>query len=189
MNKAVFLDRDGTINEEVDYLKSPDDLHVYPYTIEALQILKNKGFQNIIITNQSGVARGFFTEEDLNLIHEKLLSITNKQTSLIDDIYYSPFHAEGTIEKYKVESDLRKPRIGMILKARKEHSIDLNSSFFIGDTYTDMLTAQNAGLKKILVLTGYGERDLQKCLDENLQIDFIAPTLLDASIHINNLSN
>ena len=189
MNKAVFLDRDGTINEEVDYLKHHDELNIFPYAIEALKILKDLGFKNIIITNQSGIARGFFTEEDLKLIHEKLLSITNRETGLIDEIYYSPFHIDGTIEKYKVESDLRKPRIGMILKARKEHSIDLNSSFFIGDTYTDMVTAQNAGLKKILVLTGYGARDLQKCLDENLQIDFIAKDLLDASNHIKNLSN
>lgn len=189
MNKAVFIDRDGTINEEVDYLKSADELNVYPYANEALQILKNKGFLNIIITNQSGVARGFFTEEDLKLIHEKLLGITNKENLLIDDIYYSPFHSEGTIEKYKIESDMRKPRIGMILKARKEHSIDLNSSFFIGDTHTDMKTAQNAGLKKILVLTGYGAGDLQKCLDENLHIDFIAQDLLDASNYINNLPN
>lgn len=189
MNKAVFLDRDGTINEEVDYLKSPDELRVFPYAVEALQILKKEGFQNIIITNQSGVARGFFTEEDLKLIHEKLLSITNKDTKLIDGIYYSPFHSEGTVEKYKVESDLRKPRIGMILKAREEHSIDLNSSFFIGDTFTDMKTAQNAGLKKILVLTGYGAEELQKCLDADLQIDFIAKDLLDATNHIKNLPN
>ncbi|MBS1493568.1 MAG: HAD family hydrolase [Bacteroidetes bacterium] len=189
MNKAVFLDRDGTINEEVDYLKRVEDLKVYSYTTEALEILKELGFLNIIITNQSGVARGFFTEEDLKLIHEELLGITNKKTKLIDDIYYSPFHTEGTIEKYKIESDLRKPRIGMLLKARKEHSIDLNSSFFIGDTYTDMKTAQNAGLKKILVLTGYGAEHLQKCLDENLQIDFIAKDLLDAANHIKNLSN
>ncbi len=189
MNKAVFLDRDGTINEEVDYLKHHDELRIFPYAVEALKILKEQGFQNIIITNQSGVARGFFTEEDLKLIHEKLLSITNRDTQLINDIYYSPFHIEGTVEKYKVESDLRKPRIGMILKARKEHSIDLNSSFFIGDTLTDMQTAQNAGLKKILVLTGYGADQLQKCLDANLQPDFIAKDLLDASNYIKNLSN
>lgn len=189
MNKAVFLDRDGTINLEVDYLKHPDELEIFPYTIEALRILKNKGFLNIIITNQSGVARGFFTEEDLQKIHEKLLQILNKEDTLIDDIYYSPFHPEGTVEKYKVDSDLRKPRIGMILKARKEHSIDLNSSFFIGDTFTDMMAAKNAGIKKILTLTGYGERDLQKCLENGAQPDFIAKDLLDASNYINNLSN
>lgn len=189
MNKAVFLDRDGTINEEVDYLKHHDDLNVFSYTVDALKILKELGFLNIIITNQSGVARGFFTEEDLKLIHDKLLGITNTKTKLIDDIYYSPYHTEGTVEKYKIESDLRKPRIGMILKARKEHSIDLNSSFFIGDTLTDMQTAQNAGLKKILVLTGYGSGHLQKCIDANLQIDFIAKDLLDAVNYIKNLSN
>jgi D-glycero-D-manno-heptose 1,7-bisphosphate phosphatase len=122
-------------------------------------------------------------------MHEKLLSITNSETKLIDDIYYSPYHTEGVIEKYRIESDLRKPRIGMILKAREEHSIDLNSSFFIGDTFTDMKTAQNAGLKKILVLTGYGQRDLQKCLDENVPVDYIAKDLLDASNYIKNLSN
>ena len=189
MNKAIFLDRDGTINEEVDYLKSPDELIVFPYANEALGILKSLGFLNIVITNQSGIARGFFTEEDLKQIHEKLLSTTNKETKLIDGIYYSPYHKDGEVEKYKIDSGLRKPRIGMILEARKEHSIDLNSSFFIGDTFTDMQTAQNAGLKKILVLTGYGSRDLQKCLDENLKVDFIANDFLDAAKYIKKFSN
>ena len=189
MNKAVFIDRDGTINEEVNYLKHPDELNVYDSSLKALEVLKKLGFLNIVITNQSGIARGFFTEDDLKLIHDKMLEITNSKEKLIDDIYYSPFHIEGTIEKYTIESDLRKPRIGMILKAREEHSIDLNSSFFIGDTLTDMQTAKNAGLKKILVLTGYGSKELTKCLEKNVEPDYIAQDLLDAANYIKKFSN
>jgi D-glycero-D-manno-heptose 1,7-bisphosphate phosphatase len=190
VSKAIFLDRDGTINEEVNYLKRPEEIRLYPNTIKALRNFKDSGFLNIIITNQSGIARGYFTEEDLSIIHielRKLLSDDIDGKELIDDIFYSPFHTEGIIEKYKLYSEDRKPNTGMIRKALTKHNIDITESYFIGDSFTDMLCAENAGLKKILVETGYGVKDLLKCRSEKIEIEYIAKDLYDASQYLRNL--
>ena len=190
MNKAIFLDRDGTLNEEVNYLKATEDIRIFPGTIEALQKFKSLGFLNIIITNQSGVARGILTEDELNNIHEefrKRLSINNHE--LIDDIYYSPFHIDGVIEKYKTESEDRKPGTGMIRKAQKKHTIDFNKSFFIGDSYSDMKCAGNAGIRKILVGTGYGKDEYLKCQKEKIEIDYFAKDIYDASGYIEKINS
>lgn len=182
MQKAIFLDRDGTINEEVNYLKKISDIRIFPGAVKALQKFKYLGYLNIVITNQSGVARGFLSEEQLNYIHSELKNIlTSSGECLIDDIFYSPYHAEGIIDKYKIQSPDRKPGTGMISKACSKHNIDLQESYFIGDSFTDMLCAQNAGLKKILVKTGYGAADLIKCADNNLSVEYTADDLLDAA--------
>lgn len=189
MSRAIFLDRDGTINEEVNYLKRPEDIRLYPNTFKALRNFKDSGFLNIIITNQSGIARGYFTEEDLNNIHSELKKLLTDKvgTELIDDIYYSPFHEDGIVEKYRKRSDDRKPNIGMIRKAKAGHGIDLKESYLIGDSFTDMLCAENAGLKKILVETGYGTKDILKCRTESIKLDYVASDLYDASEYIKNL--
>jgi len=187
MNKAIFLDRDGTINEEVNYLKFIKDIRIFPNTIEALRNFKTLGYLNIIITNQSGVARGFLSEEELNNIHSefrKLLSDDND--GLIDDIFYSPYHPEGIIEKYKKDSPDRKPGTGLILKAKEKYNIDLKESYLIGDSLVDMQCAENSGLKKILVKTGYGEETIKKCISGNISIDFFAGNLFEASEFICN---
>lgn len=182
MTKAIFLDRDGTINEEVNYLRNIKDIRIFPGTLEALQKFKFLGYINVIITNQSGIARGFLTEEDLGIIHNKFRNLlTAGGQEIIDDIFYSPFHKEGIIEKYKINSADRKPDIGMILKAKQKHDIDIPSSFLIGDSITDMKCAEKAGLKKILVKTGYGKDSLNECIKENIFIDYLAENLYDAS--------
>ncbi len=188
MSKAIFLDRDGTINEEVNHLRRPEDIKIIPNVIKALQLFKDLGFLNIIITNQSGVSRGFISEAELNKIHSELIQqLKEKDLKLIDDIFFSPFHPEGVIEKYKIESEDRKPSIGLIRKAQAKHSIDLKESFFIGDSLTDMQCAENAGLAKILVRTGYGNEDYEKCLKENIKIEYYAMDLYDASQYVNKL--
>ena len=189
MNKAVFLDRDGTINEEVNYLSNSEDLKLYPNTITALQTFKSLGFLNIIITNQSGIARGYFSEEDLSKIHSDLKNLlTDDKTgiALIDDIFYSPYHPDGIIEKYKLHSEDRKPETGMIHKAVNKFNINSGESFFIGDSFADMQCAENAGLKKILVKTGYGNKDHERCKEAGIDIEYIADDLFDASKHIKN---
>lgn len=188
MRKAIFLDRDGTINEEVSYLRRPEDIKIIPNVINALTIFKSFGFLNIIITNQSGVARGFISEEELNKIHTELIQqLKEKDIILIDDIFFSPFHPEGIFEKYKIESEDRKPSIGLISKAQSKHNIDLKESFFIGDSLTDMQCAENAGITKILVRTGYGNEDYEKCLKQDIKIDYYAMDLYDASQYITKL--
>lgn len=185
MRKAVFLDRDGTINFDVNYLTKAEDISIFPNTQEALQTFKDLGYLNIIVTNQSGIARGYLSEQDLNDIHNKFRKLlSNNNNELIDDIFYSPYHSDGIIEKFSSDHEDRKPGTGMIRKAQAKHNIDLSESFLIGDSLTDMQSAASAGLKKILVKTGYGKRDLELCKEQNLKIDFIAEDLYDASKYI-----
>lgn len=188
MRKAIFLDRDGTINEEVNYLKYPGDIRIFPNAVKALHTFKSLGFLNIIITNQSGIARGYLSEDDLENIHNefrKILKLDGKE--LIDFIYFSPYHPEGIVEKYRTENPDRKPGTGMIMKAAEKFNLNLNESFLIGDSYTDIKCAENAGIKSILVRTGYGTRDEKICIDENLKPEYIADDIHDASEFIRKL--
>jgi histidinol-phosphate phosphatase family protein len=192
MNKALFLDRDGTIIKEMmstapagdksKYVTTPDHVELIEDADTAIANARDKGYKIIVITNQAAIARGWITEETLSLVNQKMYSLLSEHNpnAIIDDLFFSPYHVDGIIEKYKIESPMRKPGIGMILAAKKKHDIDLSKSYFIGDTHEDMKTADNAGIKKILVMTGFGEIAYRKCLDEKLKIDFIAKNLLEA---------
>jgi D,D-heptose 1,7-bisphosphate phosphatase len=185
--KAIFLDRDGTINNEVNYLTSKDDIDIIDGAIEALLKFRKSGFLNIIITNQSAISRGLLTIKELEEIHNDFfIRVSHNNMSLIDDIFYSPYHVDGVIEEYKILSDDRKPGTGLIRKAVKKHSIDLNSSFLIGDSYVDMKCAENANIRKIIVMTGHGKSELIKCKKENIFIEYVAENLLDASEYVLN---
>ncbi|MFX0104107.1 MAG: D-glycero-beta-D-manno-heptose 1,7-bisphosphate 7-phosphatase [Candidatus Hodarchaeota archaeon] len=155
--KAVFLDRDGVINKEVNYLSHPEDFEFIKGSIEALKILKQKNYLLIVITNQAGIARGFFTEETLKIIHDKMIRILKQNEIELDDIYYCPHHPEFT-----GLCDCRKPNPGMILKAKLKHNINLNSSYMVGDTLIDIETGKLAKCKTVLVLTGYGKKEYKK---------------------------
>lgn len=190
MSKAIFLDRDGTLNKEVNYLRRIEDIKILPGVKEALIKFRQSGFLNIIITNQSGIARGYLTENDLKNIHSEFRKLLrNESEDLIDEIYYSPYHTDGIIEKYSIQSKDRKPETGMILKARERFNIDLKESYFIGDSFTDMQCAENAGLKKILVKTGYGETDYEKCRESDIKIDYYADDLSDAAMFVEKYHN
>ncbi len=185
MNKAVFLDRDGTLNYDVGYLSKIDDIYIFDGVVDSLKSIKEAGFLNILITNQSGIARGYFNLSDLKTIHEKFLNtLSYGGVCLIDDIFFSPYHKDGKIEKYSVESNCRKPGIGMIEEAVEKHNIDLSESCLVGDSLVDMQCAQNAGLKKILVKTGYGQKTVKECSDLNLSVDFIADNFSEAANYI-----
>jgi D-glycero-D-manno-heptose 1,7-bisphosphate phosphatase len=185
MKKAIFLDRDGTINHDVGYLSKKKDIKILQGAQEALSVFKSLGYLNIVVTNQSGIARGYYTEEDLKNIHDEFLNILNSGNRiLIDDIFYSPYHVDGIIKKYTMESNTRKPGTGMIMQAVEKYGIDLNHSFLIGDSLVDMQCAGNAGIKKILVMTGYGDVALEKCRSENIHIEFIAADLTSAAKYI-----
>lgn len=185
MNKAVFLDRDGTINEEVNYLANKEDIKLIPGAREALKTFKKLGFLNIIITNQSGIARGFIKPDDLEEIHNELNSMLRiENVNLIDDIFFCPYHVEGILEQYRRESEDRKPNTGMIVKAKKKYNIDLSKSFLIGDSFTDMKCAVNGNIKKILVKTGYGKEALELCRKEGIELEYVASDILDAAVFI-----
>lgn len=171
-NHAIFLDRDGVINKEVNYLSNPDDFEFIPGSIEALKMLKNKGYFLIIITNQAGIARGYFTEEDLHRIHEKMNQILLENNIILDDIFYCPHHPDLT-----GFCGCRKPKPGMILEAQKRYNLDLVNSFMVGDTLNDVKTGLAANCRTVLVLTGYGSEE-QKNIDL-IKPDFIYENLLE----------
>ena len=181
---GIFLDRDGTINEEMDFITSAKELHLIPGSAEAIREANKLGFKVIIITNQSGVARGLLSEEQLLNIHKNLLDQLDDLDAHIDAIYYCPHHPEFGTERYRMECECRKPNKGMLSQAAKEFGLDLNRSFVIGDRMIDVQTANNAGAIPILVLTGYGKQELDLCRQNNLRISYVAENLEDAMRHI-----
>ena len=177
---GIFLDRDGTINEEVDFLSNPDNLHLIPRSVEAIREANAMGFKVFIITNQSGIARGFLTEERLSAIHERLLASLKAERATIDAIYYCPHHPELGNKPYVKDCECRKPKTGMLRRAAEEFDVDLAQSFVVGDRMIDVQTGNNAGATSILVLTGYGKEELALCRQNNVPITYVANDLLDA---------
>lgn len=192
------MDRDGTILKEVagyapetlGYLTRVEDVKLIEGSAEAIALARKLGYKIIIITNQSAIARGWLTKSELDRINRRMYDLLKDAdpNALIDALYFSPFHKDGTVKEYSMEHSSRKPDIGMILDAKKDLDIDLSSSFMIGDACSDVECGINAGLYNILVETGYGKMAYKKCLDEKLKIDFIASDLLDAVKHIEKMS-
>jgi len=176
---GIFLDRDGTVNDEVDFLTSPDDLTLLSGTASAIHEANYHGWKVFIITNQSGIARGLLTEPQLEIIHDALRLHLRAEHATVDAIYYCPHHPE-----FNQPCECRKPKIGMLLRAQQEFRIDLTHSYVIGDKMIDIETARNAGARGILVLTGYGKTELALCRQHNLKIDFVAENLYDAIQYI-----
>jgi len=156
MPKAVFLDRDGTIIEDVNYLNHPKDITFIKGSIEAIRKLNQAGYLVIVITNQAGIARGYLSEDMLQTIDKVMHKQILNQHAHLDAIYYCPHHPEYGEYPYKQTCDCRKPEPGMILNAQKHFNIDLKRSFMVGDKDTDIETGQKAGIKTIQVLTGKG---------------------------------
>ncbi len=173
--KAVFLDRDGVINKEVDQLSKIKDLKVYNFAAKAIKKINDSDYLTIIITNQPMIAKGFMTEADLNEMHKKLETELGLRGAKIDVIYHCPHHPEkgflGEVPALKIECDCRKPEIGLFLKAKKDFNIDLKKSYLIGDKTSDILAGKRAGCKTILVKTGYGGQDGLFSVKPNLITD------------------
>jgi D-glycero-D-manno-heptose 1,7-bisphosphate phosphatase len=155
-NRAVFVDRDGTLIEEVGYLDRPERVELYPWTIDAIRALNRTGFRVVMVTNQSGVARGFFTEEVVASVHEHMAALLAAGGAHIDAYYYCPHHPDGKIDRYAVRCDCRKPARGLIDRAVQELQVDPAASFVIGDRWLDVELAHVVGARGILVRTGYG---------------------------------
>jgi D-glycero-D-manno-heptose 1,7-bisphosphate phosphatase len=153
---AIFLDRDGTINEDIGYASHPDELNIYSFAAEAIRLINDAGFKVIVVTNQSGIARGLYDERMLSTIHEKLIGELEREGARIDAVYYCPHHPRIGNEIYKQDCLCRKPQTGMLDQAAEEHGIDLAESFVIGDKASDINLATNAGAQGVLVMTGYG---------------------------------
>jgi len=171
---AVFLDRDGTICVLVEYMDDPDQVELLPEAAEAIRTFNKLGMLVVMITNQSALARGYFTEDVLGAIHERLNRILEKEGAHIDAIYYCPHHPD---DKCKC----RKPEPGLLIKAAEELGIDLKRSFMVGDKVDDAAAGKAAGCKGILVLTGYGLGELALRDQWKVVPDHIADDLLGAA--------
>ncbi|MCI0485715.1 MAG: D-glycero-beta-D-manno-heptose 1,7-bisphosphate 7-phosphatase [Blastocatellia bacterium] len=154
--RAVFLDRDGTINEDSGYVSHPRELIIYPWAAEAIRLINESGMKAFVITNQSGVARGLYTEETLHAVHERMREELAREGAKIDAFYYCPHHPDFGDARYKKICDCRKPRPGLLHRAAREHRIELARSYVIGDKASDMNLAAGVGAVGALVLTGYG---------------------------------
>ena len=158
MTRGVFLDRDGTLIEEVGYLDRLDRVQLFPYSIDAVRLLKRAGFAVIVTTNQAGIARGFFDEAFVDSTHRQLSATLAAGRATVDAFYFCPHHPEGVIETYRRACDCRKPRPGLLRRAAADHALDLQHSFVVGDRAHDIAAGTAVGARGVLVRTGYGER-------------------------------
>jgi len=175
MNKAIFYDRDGVLNEDTNYPYKIEDFILLPNVIEALTLLKDQ-FKFVIITNQSGIGRGYFTMDDFNNFNNHLLNILSKHNIKFEKTYVCPHTKEDNC-------DCRKPKTTFIKQAEKEFNIDLEQSFLIGDHPHDIQLGKDAGIKTILMLTGHGLKHKEEIQEKP---DFIAHNLLEAAQWIMN---
>ncbi len=159
---AVFLDRDGTIMEDKDYLADPDGVELIPGAAEAIERLNHRGLLAILLTNQSGIARGYFTTGAVEVIHRRLAELLAGENAFLDSIYYCPHLPHEMLPDAQPPCGCRKPETGMVFRARSDHGIDLEKSYFIGDRLTDIELARRVGGTGILVRTGYGRKTLEE---------------------------
>jgi len=176
-NPAVFLDRDGTLNQDPGYISDPEKVVLYPDTGEALALLKKYGLLLIVISNQSGIARGLLTSNEVEAVNEKINLLLSEFKVKIDAFYYCPAHPDYSTEE---ECECRKPSPKLLFEAAKEFNIDLQNSYFIGDTVTDIQCGKNAGVTTILVKTGKGEESFSILQKDNNFPTFVAENLLNA---------
>ena len=174
-HKAVFLDRDDTVLNDPGYLSDPAGVELLPGVDQAIIDLRNAGYKIVLVTNQSGIARGMFDEAMLEKIHSELRRQLVNRGAILDAIFYCPFHPEGKVEKYAKESDLRKPGPGMLHQAAEQLNIDLSQSWMVGDSERDVEAGKRAGCEKTVLLTGTDDTDKKS------QADFIVKDLLAAS--------
>ncbi len=181
MNRAVFLDRDGTLIRDKGFICHFKDVEIFPFSLQSLKMMNEYGFRIIVITNQSAIARGICTEDQVMNIHREMTGFFKRSGAVIDAFYYSPYLEDAPVPKFRKRDESRKPAPGMILQAAENFGVNLSESFVIGDSSRDILAGKKAGCKTILVLTGNGP--LARMELENLKVkpDLISENLLDAA--------
>lgn len=156
MTRAVFIDRDGTISEEVGYINHASRFRLFPYSAAAIRHLNENGWLAIVITNQAGVARGYFSEEMIHSVHERMTKELASDGAKLDAVYYCSHHPSVGEPPYRFDCDCRKPKPGLISRAAQDFAIDLSESWMVGDRYSDVELARNAGVRSMFVMSGYG---------------------------------
>ncbi len=187
-NRAVFIDRDGTLNVEKNYVHKISDFEFIAGAPEAVRLLNENGFKVIVISNQSGIARGFFTPNDVHMLQDYIQRELHKEKAHIDAFFYCPHHPEGTIEEFRKECDCRKPKEGMLRQAEKRFNLDLSRSFIVGDHLSDVRLKEKVNSTMILVRTGHGNKTLDQLAAEAIKPDQIEENLLEAVKKIIHIS-
>jgi D-glycero-D-manno-heptose 1,7-bisphosphate phosphatase len=183
MTRAVFLDRDGTLIEESGYLDRLDRLAIYPFAVDAVRLLNRAGFKVIVISNQSGIARGLIRESFVAEAHAHISAYLSVGGALLDGFYYCPHHPDASLAAFRQRCDCRKPAAGMLTAAAADHALDLSRSFVVGDRWADVGAARAAGAKGVLVRTGYG-REAEAAPRPGVTADLIADDLAGAAAWI-----
>jgi D-glycero-D-manno-heptose 1,7-bisphosphate phosphatase len=178
---AVFLDRDGTLIHEVQFLRRFDDLKWFPSTIDAIRLLNRAGFVVCVTTNQSGVGRGLYSENDVRDIHARMTAELDAAAARVDAWFYCPHHPDAAVEALRQTCECRKPEPGMIRAAARQFELDLPRSFVVGDRLTDIGLAERAGARGVLVRTGYGTNTIQENGGHAPGAAFVADNLMHAT--------
>jgi histidinol-phosphate phosphatase family protein len=182
---AVFMDRDGTIIRQVELLHKVSQVRLFPDAVAAIKKFNDLGYLVVIITNQPVIARGIIGPKEVDRIHAVLIDRLAKKGAKIDAVYFCPHHPKANVKKYRMECRCRKPNIGMITDAVKDMNIDLKKSFFIGDSTRDILAANRAKVKMILLKTGHGGKDVWQFKSKP---DFVVKNLASAAQIVKELS-
>jgi D-glycero-D-manno-heptose 1,7-bisphosphate phosphatase len=179
MHRAVFLDRDGTINEEMGYINHLDRFIMLPGVAEAIRRVKDSGLKVVVVTNQSGAARGYFSLDLIDQVHDKMCRLLEDEGVFLDGIYACVHGPSG--QGMGGDCECRKPKTGLMVQAAQELQLDLQRSYVVGDRFKDVEMGYNAGAKSVLVLSGYGKGELE-FLGPNRRVepDFIASDLTEA---------
>jgi D-glycero-D-manno-heptose 1,7-bisphosphate phosphatase len=178
---AVFLDRDGVLIDEVNYLARIDQVRVIPGATAAVRRLNDAGLPVVVVTNQAGVARGYFPESQVGVIHECLSKVfADEVGARIDHYDYSPYHPTEGVGEYKKETDCRKPHPGMLLRSAAKLNLDLSRSWLVGDKVSDLQAGAAAGCRTILVRTGYGATISLTAPNEELKLAAVVPSVVEA---------
>lgn len=179
LQKAIFLDRDGVINKEVDNLSGINKFELIDGVTEAIKLINKSDFICIVVTNQPVIAKGFISEEELTQIHKKMDTLLGNERAYVDDLYYCPHHPkngfDGEVKELKIDCECRKPKSGMLVEASKKYNIDLSNSWMIGDRYTDIQAGKNVNCKTILLKTGHAGNDKNNF--KQVEADFTFDTL------------
>jgi len=181
MRPALFLDRDGVINEEVGFLHRPEEVRFVPGIFELIRQARSRGYAIIVITNQSGIGRGLYTEEQFHALMRHMRGLMATKGADVDAVYFSPFHPVHGLNKYKRDTDCRKPGPGMLLQAARDHDLDLSRSVLIGDRCSDLAAGAAAGVPKLVLIRG---TEASSCEQESLPEFFMAETLEMAAFQL-----
>lgn len=173
MNKAIFLDRDGVIIKDKKYISKPEQVELFPETCNALHALQSHGYKLVVVSNQSGLARGYFTIDDYNKVTKRMEELLQRCSVKLDLILYSPYLKNGKVKEFAVDSNCRKPGTGMFLEAQSKLQIDLTSSWMIGDKKSDIEAGKKLNLKTVFIKGLYPYNDADA--------DFVCNNLLEAS--------